>query len=84
MRNRQKSIHLAIGLLVGLFFVCHPAYGKVPDIIKTHPAFKGAPLPTYTSYQGKIELQGDHKQKVKDFLIQMGFAANTIEVKQRY
>ena len=58
MRNRQKSIHLAIGLLVGLFFVCHPAYGKVPDIIKTHPAFKGAPLPTYTSYQGKIELQG--------------------------
>ena len=30
---------------------------------------------------GKVELQGDHKQKVKDFLVQMGFAAETIDVK---
>ena len=37
-----------------------------------------------TFKSGKIELQGDHKQKVKEFLINMGFAANTIEVKQRY
>ena len=37
-----------------------------------------------TIKDGKIELQGDHKQKVKDFLIQLGFAANTIEIKKRY
>jgi translation initiation factor 1 len=37
-----------------------------------------------TVKNGKIELQGDHKQKVKDFLIQMGFAPNTIEIKKRY
>ncbi len=30
---------------------------------------------------GKVELQGDHKQKVKDFLVQMGFAPQTIEMK---
>lgn len=30
---------------------------------------------------GKIELQGDHKQKVKDFLIEFGFPPETIESK---
>ncbi len=34
-----------------------------------------------TSKEGKIELQGDHKQKVKSMLTQMGFAPETIEVK---
>ena len=37
-----------------------------------------------TVKNGKIELQGDHKEKVRDFLIQMGFASNTIEIKKRY
>lgn len=31
--------------------------------------------------EGKIELQGDHKQKVKGILAQMGFAPETIDVK---
>lgn len=31
--------------------------------------------------EGIIELQGDHKQKVKEFLIQLGFAPDSIEVK---
>jgi translation initiation factor 1 len=31
--------------------------------------------------EGRIELQGDHKQKVKEFLIQLGFAPESIEVK---
>ena len=33
-----------------------------------------------TVKNGKIELQGDHKQKVKEYLVQMGFAENTIEI----
>jgi len=31
--------------------------------------------------EGIIELQGDHKQKVKEFLIQLGFAPESVEVK---
>lgn len=34
-----------------------------------------------TVKNNKIELQGDHKQKVKAFLIEFGFAANTIQLK---
>ena len=34
-----------------------------------------------TVKNGKVELQGNHKQKVKQFLIQMGFADETIIVK---
>ena len=34
-----------------------------------------------TSKEGKIELQGNHKQNVKTFLIEMGFAPDSIEVR---
>jgi translation initiation factor 1 len=34
-----------------------------------------------TAKEGKIELQGDHKNKVKEALIKMGFPPDTIEVK---
>lgn len=34
-----------------------------------------------TAKEGKIELQGDHKNKVKDILVKMGFSPDTIEVK---
>lgn len=37
-----------------------------------------------TVKKGNIELQGNHVQRVKEYLIQIGFAANTIEVKKRY
>ena len=33
-----------------------------------------------TAKEGKIELQGDHKKKVKPFLVNMGFSQETIEV----
>jgi translation initiation factor 1 len=34
-----------------------------------------------TVKDGKIELQGDHKDKVKQELITIGFAPETIEIK---
>jgi len=34
-----------------------------------------------TAKEGKIELQGDHKRKAKEILIEIGFAAETIEIK---
>ncbi len=34
-----------------------------------------------TAKEGRIELQGDHKQKVKEILVQSGFAPETIEVR---
>ena len=36
-----------------------------------------------TAKEGKIELQGDHKKKVKNILIQMGFAPESIEVNEK-
>ncbi len=34
-----------------------------------------------TAKSGKIELQGDHKQKIKSLLIEAGFAPETINIK---
>lgn len=34
-----------------------------------------------TTKNNRIELQGDHKQKVKKILIELGFAPETIEVR---
>lgn len=34
-----------------------------------------------TTKEGKIELQGEHKQKVKKILIDYGFTPNTIELR---
>tara|TARA_Y100000034_G_scaffold26979_1_gene32108 strand:- start:9183 stop:9491 length:309 start_codon:yes stop_codon:yes gene_type:complete len=34
-----------------------------------------------TNKEGTIELQGDHKQKVKNILIEIGFATETINIK---
>ncbi|MBU4143208.1 translation initiation factor [Patescibacteria group bacterium] len=34
-----------------------------------------------TSKKGKVELQGDHKNKVKNILVDMGFPPDSIEVK---
>ncbi|MBA3064802.1 stress response translation initiation inhibitor YciH [Candidatus Woesearchaeota archaeon] len=34
-----------------------------------------------TAKEGKIELQGDHKQRVKENLVQMGFSHETIDVR---
>lgn len=34
-----------------------------------------------TAKEGKVELQGNHKQNIKDVLVQMGFAPETIEIR---
>jgi len=43
--------------------------------LKSHLACGG------TAKEGKIELQGDHKNKIKGILVKMGFSPDTIEVK---
>lgn len=54
--NRQRSFHLAFITLATIFFIPDIVSAKIQDTIKTHPAFKGAPRATYTSYQAKQEL----------------------------
>jgi translation initiation factor 1 len=34
-----------------------------------------------TAKDGRLELQGDHKKKIREILIEMGFAPETIEVR---
>ena len=34
-----------------------------------------------TAKKGRIELQGDHKSRVKDFLVETGFSPESVEVK---
>jgi len=34
-----------------------------------------------TAKEGKISLQGDHRKRVKDYLVNMGFVPETIEIK---
>jgi translation initiation factor 1 len=34
-----------------------------------------------TTKEGKIELQGDHKQKVRDVLVEAGFSPDTIDIR---
>ena len=34
-----------------------------------------------TAKKGQIELQGDHKRKVKEVLSSMGFSSDTIEIR---
>jgi len=34
-----------------------------------------------TAKEGKVELHGDHKQRVKENLVQMGFSQETIDVR---
>lgn len=36
-----------------------------------------------TAKEGKIELQGDHRQKVMKVLVDMGFSPETIEVQEQ-
>lgn len=35
-----------------------------------------------TAKKGQIELQGDHKRKVKEVLANMGFSSDTIEIRE--
>lgn len=50
---------------------------NIKDLVKT---LKNKLACGGTVKEGKIELQGDHKQKAKAILIQMGFAQETIDL----
>ena len=54
---------------------------KQIDIKETTKKLKGKFACGGTAKGNTIELQGDHKQKVKEFLIELGFAPETIDVR---
>ncbi|MCP3681141.1 MAG: stress response translation initiation inhibitor YciH [bacterium] len=55
--------------------------GKELDLKEISKKLKNELACGGTVKEGKIELQGAHSTKVKKSLIQMGFAADTIDVK---
>lgn len=55
--------------------------GKEIDLKDTTKKLKNEFACGGTTKDGKIELQGDHKQNVKKFLVKMGFPPETIEVR---
>lgn len=48
--------------------------GEIASKLKKNLACGG------TVKEGKIELQGNHKSRVKDLLVEMGFSSNMIDV----
>jgi len=54
---------------------------KSIDIKETAKKLKSDLACGGTVKEGKIELQGDHRQKAKASLIRMGFAPETIEIR---
>lgn len=55
--------------------------GKEIDLKDVTKKLKGVFACGGTTKDGKIELQGDHKQYVKKFLVGMGFPQETIEIR---
>ena len=53
---------------------------KEVDIKDVAKKLKGKLACGGTAKDGKIELQGNHKNKVKEILIKMGFSSDAIEV----
>ena len=54
---------------------------KEIDLKKISKDLKNALACGGTDKEGKIELQGDHRQKVRELLSRMGFAKETITIK---
>ncbi|NTV24258.1 MAG: translation initiation factor [Nanoarchaeota archaeon] len=53
---------------------------KQIDLKELTKKLKGAFACGGTSKDGKVELQGDHKHRVKEELVKLGFAEETIQV----
>jgi len=54
-------------------------FGKEIDIKKIAKALKNELACGGTFKNGEIELQGDHRKKIKPILIELGFEADSIE-----
>ncbi len=63
------------------YTVVHGIEGKEIDLKELTRKLKNALACGGTVKEGKIELQGDHKLKVKKILEGMGFPSSTIEMK---
>src|SRR3989338_5104142 len=63
------------------YTVVHGIEGKEIDLKELTRKLKNALACGGTVKEGKIELQGDHKLKVKKILEGMGFPSSTIELK---
>jgi len=73
-------------------FIIKKAFGKVNTIIKgidekeinlkdLAKKLKSKFACGGTAKEGKIELQGDHRQNIKKYLVEFGFAQETIEIR---
>ena len=54
--------------------------GKDIDLKEIAGKLKAACACGGTAKNGRIELQGDHRQKVKEFLVELGFSPENISV----
>ncbi len=79
--SQRISVYLVKKKFNKVYTIIEGIDSKEIDMKELTKKLKGKFACGGTSKEGKIELQGDHKQKVRDVLIEAGFSADTIDIK---